>query len=128
MEPYYIKKEVQLSYSEAVKKVTEELAKEGFGVLTTIDVKATLRKKLDVDFDDYIILGACNPPFAHKALLAERDIGLLLPCNVTIYSEQGRIFVAALVPTVAMSVVQNAELVTVAQEVEKKLKKVIDNV
>ncbi|MEX2189140.1 MAG: DUF302 domain-containing protein, partial [Bacteroidota bacterium] len=82
---YGFSKTVNLSFDQTVEKVTEELKKEGFGVLTTIDVKETLKKKLDVDFKRYTILGACNPPFAHKALQAEEEIGLLLPCNVIVY-------------------------------------------
>ncbi|MHA2295372.1 MAG: DUF302 domain-containing protein [Candidatus Hodarchaeales archaeon] len=128
MAQYYFKKEVQLSYDEAIKKATDELKKEGFGVLTTIDVKKTLKKKIDVDYDDYMILGACNPPFAHKALLAEKNIGVLLPCNVIVYSESGKVFVSALSPKMAMSVVQNDKLKDVAEKVEEKLKRVVENV
>lgn len=125
---YGYKKQVELSYYDAVEKSREELKKEGFGVLTEIDVKATLRKKLDVDFDNYIILGACNPGFAHKALLDERDIGLLLPCNVIVYELDSKTFASAILPSVAMSMVDNAELKDIAGEVEAKLKKVIDEI
>ena len=123
---YGYKKKVNLSYAQAVEKTKEELKKEGFGVLTEIDVKATLKKKLDVDFDNYIILGACNPPFAYQALKAEQDIGLLLPCNVLVYQEKGETWVSAIVPTVAMSMVENEELGAIAVEVEQKLEKVVD--
>ena len=123
---YGYKKKVNLSYTQAVEKTKEELKKEGFGVLTEIDVKATLKKKLDVDFDNYIILGACNPPFAYQALKAEQDIGLLLPCNVLVYQEKGETWVSAIVPTVAMSMVENEELGAIAVEVEQKLEKVVD--
>lgn len=125
---YGYKKETGLSYEKAVEKAREELKKEGFGVLTEIDVKATLKKKLDVDFEKYLILGACNPSFAYKALQAERDIGLLLPCNVIIYEQEGSVFVSAIVPSVAMGMVKNKQLEIVAGQVEEKLKKVIDNI
>ena len=126
---YGYKRKVKLNYADAVNKVTTELKKEGFGVLTSIDVKKTLKEKLGADFDDYIILGACNPPLAHEALTKERDIGLLLPCNVIVYSNpEGEVFVSALVPTVAMSFVDNEELKETAIKVESKLKRVIDNV
>jgi len=82
---YGYKRQVELTYELAVEKVKAELQKEGFGVLTEIDVRATVKKKLGVDFDKYVILGACNPPFAHKALLAEKDVGLVLPCNVVVF-------------------------------------------
>ena len=111
-----------------MKRTREELAKEGFGVLTEIDVKATLKKKLNVDYDDYVILGACNPPFAFKALQAEKEIGLLLPCNIIIYRESGYTFASAILPTIAMSAVENNKLTGIAQEVEAKLKSVIDNI
>jgi uncharacterized protein (DUF302 family) len=123
---YGYKKKVNLPFAQAVEKTKEELKKEGFGVLTEIDVKATLKKKLDVDYDNYVILGACNPPFAYQALKAERDIGLLLPCNVIVYEDGGATWVSAIVPTVAMSMVQNEELGSIAVEVEQKLEKVIN--
>lgn len=125
---YGYKRSVGLSYEGAVAKTREELQKEGFGILTEIDVKATLRKKLDVDFDKYVILGACNPPFAYQALKAERDIGLLLPCNVIVYENEGQTFVSAIVPTVAMNMVENKNLEGIARQVEAKLKKVIDSI
>ena len=125
--PYGFKKQLALSYADAVQKTREELQKEGFGVLTEIDVKATLKKKLDVDFDNYVILGTCNPPFAYKALQAEKDIGLLLPCNVIVYEAGGKTFANAILPTVAMSMVHNDNLRDIAQQVEAKLKKVIDS-
>ncbi|RMD45246.1 DUF302 domain-containing protein [Candidatus Pacearchaeota archaeon] len=125
---YGYKKEIGLGFNEAVGKVREELAKEGFGVLTEIDVKATLKKKLNEDFEDYLILGACNPPFAFEALKAERDIGLLLPCNVIVYVLDGKTFVSAIVPSVAMAMVENNKLGEIAEKVEEKLKRVIDSV
>jgi uncharacterized protein (DUF302 family) len=124
---YGYKKETVLSYEQAVEKAREELKKEGFGVLTEIDVKATLKKKLDVDYDKYVILGACNPPFAYKALQAEKDIGLLLPCNVIVYEHDGKVFVSAILPTVAMGMIDNPGLTEIAEQVEQKLKKAIDN-
>jgi len=124
---YGIRREISLDYGNAVERVKEELAKEGFGILTEIDVKATLKKKLDVDFDRYVILGACNPPFAHKALRAEYEIGLLLPCNVIVYERDGKVYVSAIRPTVAMGMVDNPELKGIAKEVEEKLRKVVEN-
>jgi uncharacterized protein (DUF302 family) len=121
-------KQVGLSYEDAVKKTRDELQKEGFGVLTEIDVRATLKKKMDVDFGNYIILGACNPPFAFQALKAEREIGLLLPCNVIVYENGGATTVSAMLPTVAMNMVENENLREVAEQVEAKLKKVVDGI
>jgi len=118
---------ITLSFEEADKKVREELQKEGFGILTEIDIQATLKKKLDVDLEKYTILGACNPPYAHKALLAEKEIGLLLPCNVIIYQNNDKVNVSAILPTRAMSIVDNPKLVKIAEEIEAKLKKVIDS-
>lgn len=123
---YAYKKQVSQSYDAAVAKAREELAKEGFGVLTEIDVRATLKKKLNVDFDKYVILGTCNPPFAYKALQQERDIGLMMPCNVIVYEADGKTYVAATLPTVTMATVKNENLVGTAMDVEEKLKKVID--
>ncbi len=125
---YGISKIVDLTYEEAINKVTEELKKEGFGVLTTIDVKETLKKKLDVDFDKYIILGACNPPFAYKALQAEYDLGLLLPCNVVVYERNGKVCVSAFDPMVMTQIIDNPALKEIAQEVRKKLERVIQNI
>jgi len=125
---YGISKLVNLTYEEAINRVTEELKKEGFGVLTTIDVKETLKKKLGVDFDKYIILGACNPPFAYKALQAEYDLGLLLPCNVVVYERDGKVFVSAFDPMVMTQIIDNPTLKEIAQEVRKKLERVIQNV
>ncbi len=125
---YGYKRQVKLTYEEAVAKTKSELQKQGFGVLTEIDVKATLKKKLNVDFDKYIILGACNPPFAHQALQAERDIGLLLPCNLIVYESGGKTFVAAAVPTMLMGMVGNDKLRGIAEQVEAKLKKAVDSI
>lgn len=125
---YGISKTVNLTYEEAVNKVTEELKKEGFGVLTTIDVKETLKKKLDVDFDKYIILGACNPPYAYKALQAEYDLGLILPCNVIVYEKDGKVTVSAFDPMVMTEIVDNPKLKEIAFEVREKLERVVQNV
>ena len=125
---YQFKREVKLNYELAVARAREELQKEGFGVLTEIDVKSTLKKKLNVDFDDYIILGACNPPFAYRALQAEQDLGVMLPCNLIVYSHKGKTFVAAIKPTVQMEKIGNPQLKDVALQIEEKLKKVIDSI
>lgn len=114
------------TFEDAVTNVKEELAKEGFGILTQIDVQATMKKKLDADIDRYLILGACNPPFAYRALQAEQDIGLLLPCNVIVYEKKGRVMVLAILPTVAMGMIDNPCLATIAKEVEEKLKGSMD--
>ena len=125
---YGYKRKVPLPFGEAVEKVREELSKEGFGILTEIDVKATLKKKLNVDYENYLILGACNPPLALKALQAEKDIGLFLPCNVIVYEDGGKVFVSAILPTVAMQVVGNPSLADLGKMVEEKLIRVVDNV
>jgi len=124
---YGYTKKVELNFSEAIERILEELPKEGFGVLTEINVKETLKRKLDLDMDDYIILGACNPSFAHKALVIEHEIGLLLPCNIIVYKKEGDVFVSAILPSVAMSMVENPDLQVIAEEIEGKLKKVINN-
>ena len=126
---YYFSKTITLSFEDAVEKVMEELKKEGFGVLTDIDVKQTLKKKLDVDFKKYRILGACNPPFAYKALQVEDKIGTMLPCNVIVQEiDEGRVEVAAIDPVASMQAVANPELKDVAEKVQGKLKKVIENI
>jgi uncharacterized protein (DUF302 family) len=125
---YYFEKTVDYSFDEAVEKVTEELKKEGFGVLTEIDVQATLKKKLDVNFKKYQILGACNPPFAHEALKAENKIGAMLPCNVIVQElDNGKTEVAAVDPVASMQAVENDELSDIANEIRAKLEKVIEN-
>lgn len=125
---YYINREIDGSFDDIVTKVREALAKEGFGILTEIDVKATFREKLDVDFQNYIILGACNPPFAHKALTAEDKIGLLLPCNVIVQDKpDGKVEVAAIDPVVSMMAVENDEINPIAEEIRGKLQAVIDS-
>lgn len=125
---YYFNKILDIGYEEALVKVTQELQKEGFGVLTEIDVKETLKQKMDVDFKKYKILGACNPPFAHKALQAEDKIGLMLPCNIIVVEiSEGKTEVCAVDPIASMQAVENPDLKEVAEQVQTKLKKVIDN-
>jgi uncharacterized protein (DUF302 family) len=113
---------VALDYPHAVERVKEALAAEGFGILCEIDVAATMKKKLDVDFRPYVILGACNPPLAYRALTAERDIGLLLPCNVIVYSDEipGRSVIAAMDPVVALEVTGNASIRPLAEDVKSR--------
>ena len=124
---YCFSKEVAMSFDQATLSVTEELKKEGFGILTEIDVKATLKKKLDVDFRNYRILGACNAPFAYRALQAEPRIGTMLPCNVIVRElDDGKIEVAAVDPLASMQAIQNKELQAIAEEIRLKLKKVIE--
>lgn len=126
---YYFEKTTDYTFDKAVERVTEELKKEGFGVLTEIDVRATLKKKLNVDFRKYQILGACNPPFAHRALQAEDKIGAMLPCNVIVQElDNGKTEVAAIDPVASMLAVENDNLSGIANEIRAKLQKVIQNV
>ena len=125
---YYFTKELNISFDAAIAKVTEELKKEGFGILTDIDVKATLKKKLDVDFRPYRILGACNPPFAFQALQTEDKIGTMLPCNVVVQEKTpGKVEVTSIDPVASTAAVNNPSLRTVGEQVREKLKRVIDN-
>jgi uncharacterized protein (DUF302 family) len=125
---YYFSKTIDLSFDNAIQKVTEALKTEGFGILTEIDIKATLKKKLDVDFYNYKILGACNPPFAYKALLAEDKIGTMLPCNVIVQEKvAGHVEVSAVDPSASMLSIENKDLQAIATEIRAKLKKVIDH-
>jgi uncharacterized protein (DUF302 family) len=125
---YYFGKTLEIGFEEAVNRVIEELKKEGFGILTDIDVRATLKKKLNVDFKNYRILGACNPPFAYQALQAEDKIGTMLPCNVVVQeNEEGNVEVSAIDPIASMQAVKNPNLRGIAEEVQAKLKRVIDN-
>jgi uncharacterized protein (DUF302 family) len=125
---YYFEKTVNSSFEDAVEQVTEELKKEGFGVLTEIDVADTFKKKLDVDFRKYIILGACNPSFAHKALQAEDKIGAMLPCNVVVqYVSDTQTEIAAVDPVASMQSVQNEQITDIAGEIRSKLEKVIQS-
>lgn len=123
---YHFSKKIPGDMQTAIEKVTQALAAEGFGVLTTIDVQATLKKKIDVDFRPYVILGACNPTFAHKALLAEDKIGTMLPCNVIVQqADGGMIEVSAVDPMASMSAVKNEALAPIASSVQGTLQAVI---
>lgn len=124
---YYYARTIDLPFDKAIEVVTEALKKEGFGVLTEIDVKATLKKKLDVDFRNYRILGACNPPFAYKALLAEDKIGAMLPCNVVVQETDEGVEVAAVDPLESMRAIENPALSEVAVEIQQRLHKVVDS-
>ena len=125
---YYFNKTLKVSFDEAVARVKDELKKEGFGILTEIDVQETLKKKLNVDFRKYRILGACNPPFAYQALQAEDKIGTMLPCNVIVQElAQGNVEVAAIDPIVSMQAIKNPKLQGIAEQVQAKLKKVIES-
>ena len=126
---YYFSKITDTSFEEVLTKVADELKKEGFGILTEIDVRETLKKKLDVSFQKYKILGACNPPFAYKALQVENKIGMLLPCNVIVQElPDGKVEVAAIDPVQSMQVVGNPTLKVVAEQVQAKLRNVISNI
>lgn len=125
---YGYKRSVSLPFTDAVLKTKAELSKEGFGVLTEIDVKAAFKEKLGVEHDEYLILGACNPKLAQRALQAEKGIGLFLPCNVIVYREEGETVVATILPAAAMSVIGNPALDEVAREAEEKLKRAVDAV
>jgi len=124
---YYFSKTVVGSFDDAVIKVSESLKAEGFGILTEIDIKATLKKKLDVDFYNYKILGACNPPFAYKALQVEDKIGTMLPCNVIVQEKvAGQVEVSAIDPSASMKSIENKDLQDIAIEIRTRLKKVIE--
>lgn len=124
---YYFSKVLDVPFNDAVSRVVEELKKEGFGILTEIDVRQTLKKKLDVDFRNYRILGACNPPFAYQALQAEEKIGTMLPCNVIVQEMgEGHVEVSAVDPVASMQAIQNEGLGDIANQVRKKLSRVID--
>ncbi|MDX1638547.1 MAG: DUF302 domain-containing protein [Balneolaceae bacterium] len=126
---YYISKKVDYSFDDAIQHVTDELKEEGFGVLTEIDVKETLKKKLDVDFKKYKILGACNPNFAHQALQKEDKIGTMLPCNVIVEEhDDGSVEISAVDPIASMQAVKNNGLAEIATQVRNRLSKVIERV
>jgi uncharacterized protein (DUF302 family) len=125
---YYFSKIINESFDRAIVKVVLSLKNEGFGVLTEIDVKETLKKKLDVDFQKYRILGACNPSFAYKALKAEDKIGTMLPCNVIVQEiSEGEVEIAAVDPVASMKAVENPDLFEIAEQVQEKLRKVIES-
>ena len=128
MASFGIQKTLDIDFDDALAKIPEALKAEGFGVLTEIDVKATLKKKIDVDFRRYRILGACNPPFAHKALQHSLDVGMLMPCNVIVYeTDDGKTVVSAVDPMQTMAAQGDPEMVPLADAVQQKLKKVIDS-
>jgi uncharacterized protein (DUF302 family) len=126
--PYGLRKLVKRSYAETVESARQALQQEGFGVLFEIDMKAKLKEKLGVDFQSYMILGACHPPLAYETLQAEMDIGLLLPCNVIVYEQNNQTVVAAIDAAKMMSVVGNSELEANAQEINEKLRRVVENI
>ena len=124
---YYFSKTITDSFENAIQKVTKALKSEGFGILTEIDLKATLKKKLDVDFYNYTILGACNPQFAYKALVTEAKIGVMLPCNIIVQEKvAGQIEVSAVDPATSMQAIENDKLTEIATEISDRLKKVIE--
>lgn len=127
MQYYHEKTLKNVSFEEAIQKVTEALKEEGFGILTEIDVQSTLKKKLNEDFRPYRILGACNPPFAHKALMVEDKIGAMLPCNVIVQQRNVTVEVAAVDPLASMQAVDNEDLAGIAGEIRTKLKAVIES-
>ncbi len=122
---YGFSKSTDYTFEQAIERVTEELKKEGFGVLTTIDIKETLKKKIDVDFKKYTILGACSPKLAHGALQVEEELGLLLPCNVIVYEKDGKSIVSVFDPIVMAEIVDNPNMKPVAKEVKEKLERVL---
>jgi len=121
---YGFSKTIDLGFDEAISKVTDELKKEGFGVLTTIDVKDTLKKKINVDFKKYTILGACNPPIALRALQTEEELGLLLPCNVIVYEKDNQTTVSFFDPMIMTKLIDNKKMEPIAKEVKEKLQRV----
>ena len=125
---YGFSKTVDMPFEQTVEKVTSELKKEGFGVLTSIDVKETLKQKIDVDFKKYTILGACNPPIAHKALQEEEELGLLLPCNVIVYEKNSKTNVSFFDPMVMTWVIDNDNMKPIASEVKERLHRVFEAV
>ena len=128
MASFGIQKTLDIDFDDALAKIPEALKAEGFGVLTEIDVKATLKKKIDVDFRRYRILGACNPPFAHKALQHSLDVGMLLPCNVIVYeTDEGKTVVSAVDPMQTMAAQGDPEMVPLADAVQQKLQRVVDS-
>jgi uncharacterized protein (DUF302 family) len=122
---YGFSKTVDMPYEQAIEKVTAELKKEGFGVLTSIDVKETLKQKINVNFKKYAILGACNPPIAHKALQEEEELGLLLPCNVIVYEKDGKTRVSIFDPMVMTWIMENDDIKPIATEVQERLQRVL---
>jgi uncharacterized protein (DUF302 family) len=124
---YYFSKILNTGFDETIDNVTEALQKEGFGILTEIDVQATLKKKLDVDFKPYRILGACNPPFAYEAVKNEDKVGVMLPCNVVVIQQEGGVEVNIVDPIASMQAINNENLRGIAEQIQQKLKKVLDS-
>ena len=116
------------NFEQAVEKITEELKKEGFGILSSIDFKDTFNKKLSVDYKKYTVLGACNPPLAHKALQADEEVGLFLPCNIAVYEKDGKTTISVFDPLFITTVIDNPQIKSVAEEVKKKLERVLETV
>jgi uncharacterized protein (DUF302 family) len=125
--PYSFSRVLSVPYEETIAKVKDSLKSEGFGVLTEIDVQKTLKEKLNQDFRKYIILGACNPPLAHRVLQAEPEVGVLLPCNVLVYEEEGKTVVSAMDPEAAMALVKNEKVGEVAKQVRQKMQRVLNS-
>lgn len=125
---YGYTREVALTFEEAVERLESEFAREGFGVLCDIDVKETLKKKLDIDTDKYRILGMCNPEYAHQALEAEKELGLLLPCNAIVYETEEKVFVSVMRPSAVLGIVENPDIHAIASDVEDIVTRVIDRV
>ncbi len=125
---YGFTKELNISFEKAIEVITEALKKEGFGILTKIDLKEKFKEKLGIDFKKYVILGACNPSSAHKAILAEENIGLMLPCNVIVYAKGDKTTVSIIRPTAAMGMIDNEELGQISKKVETQLKNVFDSI
>jgi uncharacterized protein (DUF302 family) len=125
---YGLTKELEISYDKVRSLVTEELKKEGFGILTEINIQEKFKEKLGIDFRRYVILGACNPPNAYKSILAKENIGLMLPCNVIIYEKGDKTVLSIIKPTIAMQMIDNEDLRPVAELIEEKLKKVFESV
>lgn len=123
---YGFTKELDVPYQTVIEQVREALKKEGFGILTEIDVKEKMKEKLGIDMRKYIILGACNPPNAYKAILVEENIGLMLPCNVIVYEKGNKTVLSVIRPTIAMQMIDNMKLPKIAEAVEGQLKKVFD--
>jgi len=123
---YGFTKIIDRPFETVLETTKDELQKEGFGILTTIDLQEKFKEKLGIDFQKYVILGACNPPSAHKAIQSEKNIGLMLPCNVVVYEKEGKTAVAVIKPTVAMQMVENENLEEIAVTIEQKLKRVFE--
>ena len=121
------KKKTALKFNEVLEKIPQELLKEGFGIITEIDARATFKKKLDIDFEDYKIFGACHPKSAFEILNIDKELGLLLPCNVIVYKDKDDVFVCAILPSAMIAIIDNEKLSLLAKEIEEKLKKVINN-